>query len=105
MLDLNNFLRAQKRRLAVLVLVLSLGAIVIGAHSGLSDTHGEGHLAETAAICLAIFTEAGLFVAAGAVLRHHRSRPAAPSRIYRVIPDPPVARARAGPLILQVFRL
>lgn len=102
---MNSFLRAEKRRLAILVLVLALGAVVIGAHSGINDSHGEGHLAETAAGCLAIFMGAGLFVATGGAVRRPWWRPNGSPATRRAIPSPPVVLPRAGPLILQVFRL
>ena len=105
MLDLNRVLRAQKRRIAVLVLFMSLTAAVVGAHSGLTDSHGEDHLTETAAMCLAVFTGAGLLVVALGLGGPPRPRP---MEIF--IPpgftlSPPDPRARAGPIVLQVFRL
>ena len=105
MLGLNRALRAQKRRLAVLALLLSLTAAVIAAHSGLTDSHGEDHMAETAAMCLAVFTGAGLLAVAGGLGRPPRPRSVETFLRSRFIPSPPDPRARAGPIVLQVFRL
>ena len=105
MLHVNRALRSQKRRLVLLVLLVSIAGAVVGAHSGLTDAHGEDHLAETAAVCLAVFTGAGLLVAAGGLGKPHRPRPVGGLAPPELTSSPPVPRARAGPIVLQVFRL
>lgn len=104
MLGLNQFLSAQRRRFAVLVVLLSLATAVVAGHCAMSDEP----IGETAAICLAVAaTGAGTLVLAGsASVVSNLLR--APAPLLPGAPNPvrrPQPQARAGPTLLQVFRL
>lgn len=105
-------LRAPRRRLAATLVVLMLAGSVIAAHGALAMGHmGMDHMGKAAMVCLAIADAAALGI--GALLAV-----AAPSRRgltftlfgpLVAVTSPraatPGARARAGPAVLQVFRL
>lgn len=104
---LNATLRRQRRRLAVLAVMLGLAGAVVTAHSVMGGDHmGDGvvmclAVAETAVIAVAVSLVVGLIAA------HRRhwviALPALAEFAY--VPEPRSAPARAGPPQLQVFRL
>ena len=101
---LNSRLRRHGRRLALVGAVLALGTAVAGAHGGM----GDDHMGEAVAICMAVTVAATTL---GALPRLGRWLAALPRRVVHLgVPAPawhPVtaeARARPGPVVLQVFR-
>jgi drug/metabolite transporter (DMT)-like permease len=104
---LNTALRHHRRRLATLAVVLGLAGAVVTAHSVMAGDHmGDG-----VAMCLAVANTA--VIAAGAALvlgvatsRRRRWLIAAPAfPVFAYTPAPRSVPARAGPPLLQVFRL
>lgn len=103
---INGTLRSPRRRLAMLGVVLALSGGVVAAHTGL----GMDHMGDGQAVCVAVIESAlavALVTSAARPLRRRRAivlvrftRPT-PSRAL----PPPAPRARAGPPLLQVFRL
>jgi hypothetical protein len=104
---LNSTLRRQSRRLAVLAVVLGLAGAVVTAHSVMAGDHmGDGvamclAVAETAVIAIGTALVVGVAVARQA--RWLIGAPELPAFGY--IPAPRTVPARAGPSLLQVFRL
>ena len=105
---LNSALRRQRRRYTMLAVMLSLAGAVVVAHSAL----GHDHMGDTGAIvmCLAIAETAVVAVGAALTLSTlMRPRlwplaaPLAPELPF--LPSPVDTRSRAGPPLLQVFRL
>lgn len=102
----NRALRRQRRRLVVLGAVLALAGAVTAAH-GLA---GGEHMGDTVAMCLAV-AETVVFAAGAALaLAKPGQRPAWRIPILVAAPPGPAAgparlRCRAGPPLLQVFRL
>jgi hypothetical protein len=104
---LNTALRRQRRRLAMLAVMLGLAGAVVTAHS---VTAGD-HMGDGVVMCLAVAETA--IVAVGAalvvgVVGAHRARwlvaaPGLPAFAY--VPAPRSVPARAGPPLFQVFRL
>jgi hypothetical protein len=101
-------LRHSRRRLAVLVAVIALGGVVSLHHSGLAMGAMDHGIGAGVAVCLAIVTAAGTAIAVAAVgLLLWRRRRVAPDFVLvrsSARPRPPLARARAGPVVLQVLR-
>jgi hypothetical protein len=104
---LNTALRRNRRRLATLAVVLGLAGAVVSAHSVMAGDHmGDGVV-----MCLAVANAAVIAVGAAllvGVAASQRRRwliaaPALPAFAYT--PAPRSVPARAGPPLLQVFRL
>ncbi len=104
---LNRIARRQRHRLMTLAAVLALSGVVVVAHSAMGGDHMDGDTMMCVAVLeIAALTVAG--VAAGPALallsavwvRLPRLMPALP--VLALAPEP---RARAGPAVLQVFRL
>lgn len=103
---IHRFVGINRRRLALALGIASLCLSVVAAHAG---TFSMDHMAEPAAVCLAI---AGGAIAAGAAAGA-RITPfaftwqpvAAGGRPSAVYARPVAARTRAGPVSLQVFLL
>ncbi len=106
LMALNRTLRsAQRRRFALLVVVLALAAKMAGAHSALAGDHTGIGMAMCLAIADTALLVAGVMLAVwrtGAVslLRWLAYEPPVHVRSGR----PPQPRTRAGPALLQVFR-
>lgn len=107
----NRALRRQRRRLAVLAVLLGLAGAVVVAHSAMGHGHMGDHSAGGAlVICLAVADTAvvafGAAVAFGLWMRRMTWLiPAVPAPPLSYVPAPRSAPARAGPTRLQVFRL
>jgi hypothetical protein len=106
---LNSALRRQRRRFAVLAVMLGLAGSVVVAHSVLGHDH-MGDISGAIAMCLAVAETAIVAVGAAVALCALRRHP------RRLFPAPPVpdlafvpcligTHSRAGPPLLQVFRL
>jgi hypothetical protein len=102
----NSMLRQRRRHLVVLLAVLALASAVVTAHSLMS----HDHMSDVVVACLAVAETAvvalGTTLALGA-RAGWRSRllpPLPAPRLALVVTAVP-ARARAGPPLLQVFRL
>ena len=105
MIALERFLRARRRRLAMLMAVASLGIAVTAAHVPAD----MDHMGKATVVCLAVVDLA----IAAAVIAGRPSAPMGPrlravdmlaSSVVASTPDV-VPRVRAGPPTLQVFRL
>jgi hypothetical protein len=104
---LNAALRRQRRRLAVLAVMLGLAGAVVTAHSVMAADHmGDG-----VTMCLAVAETAVIAIGAALVIRvavAHRARWLIAAPVFRAlafVPAPRSVPARAGPPLLQVFRL
>ena len=103
---LNAFLRRHRRRVIVLAAVLGLAAAVVTAHTVMAGEHmGDGIV-----MCLAVAETAVAAAAAAIGLAGSRLAPLP----HTPSGEPPLrphrrsaagVRARAGPPLLQVFRL
>jgi hypothetical protein len=103
MATLNKSLR---RRLMVGAAIVLLAGAVVSAHSALNDHH----IGDVAAACLAVMQVAavgvGAAVASGmGILRRLWPLVVPPAHEPKVTSFLPVPRSRAGPELLQVFRL
>jgi len=106
---LNTTLRRQRRRLVVLAVMLGLAGAVVAAHSVVSHDH-MGDMGDAVVMCLAVAQTAAVTVGAALALGAWLRRP-----LWLVIPTfdgerafvaaPVAVHARAGPPLLQVFRL
>jgi hypothetical protein len=103
---LNVAIRRQRRRLAMVAVMLGLAGVVVTAHSVMAGDHvGDG-----VAMCLAVAETAIVAVGAALVVgvtmaQRPRWLTAAPApRALAYVPAPQSAPARAGPSLLQVFR-
>jgi hypothetical protein len=109
LIALNSTLRRQRRRLAMVVVMLGLAGAIVTAHSAMGQDH-MGGMGDAVVMCLAVAETAvvavGVALAMGLWLRRARWLAA---RIRdggpRFIPAPASVPARAGPALLQVFRL
>jgi len=108
LIALNRLRRRHRHRLAAVLLALTLGCAVVAAHSVLADRH----MGDNMAVCLAVAQTAALFlavaIAAGSAANALRpcllhGRVLAPAAWPTVTAPQP--RSRAGPAVLQVFRL
>lgn len=109
-LTINAFLRRQRRRLLLLATLLTLGGAVAGAHGAMAQDHmGHGMV-----MCTAVLEAAALAVAAAVLLgvpaairlpRWMAVAAVPPSDPVALRPAPGHPRARAGPALLQTFRL
>jgi hypothetical protein len=104
---LNTALRRQRRRLAMLAVMLGLAGAVVTAHS---VTAGD-HMGDGVVMCLAVAETAVIAIGAAlvvgvAVACRPRWLIAVPSPgASAYVPAPWSVPARAGPPLLQVFRL
>lgn len=109
LIALNQLRRRHRQRLAAVLLALALCCLLVAAHSALA----ERHMGDDMAICLAVAQTAALALSIAVVIvaatRHSlpcaswdRGLASMPSRPNS---QPPVPRSRAGPAVLQVFRL
>ena len=107
---LNSTMRRQRRRLTMFAVMLGLAGTVVVAHSAMGHDH-MGDVGEALVTCLAVaetaVAAAGVALALGAWMRRRPlclvaqlSKPET-----RFIPAPASVPARAGPPLLQVFRL
>ena len=102
---LNSALRRQRRRYTMLAVMLGLAGAVVVAHSAL----GHDHMGAIV-MCLAVAETAVVAVGAALALSTLMRRPlwplAAPlAPELPFLPSPVGTRSRAGPPLLQVFRL
>jgi hypothetical protein len=102
----NSMLRRQRRHLVVLLTVLALAGAVVTAHSFLS----HDHMSDAVVACLAVAETAvvaiGITLALGARARpQSRLLPTLPTPQLALVLSPVPPRTRAGPPLLQVFRL
>jgi peptidoglycan/LPS O-acetylase OafA/YrhL len=101
---LNRTLRRQRRRLVTLAVILGLAGAVVVAHSAMH----HDYMSDAIVMCLAVAETAivGVALALGARIDRWRWLASDSSRPPRAfIPVPPGIRARAGPPVLQIFRL
>lgn len=108
-IGLNSWMRRQRRRLAMLAVMLGLAGAVVVAHGAIGHDH-MGDAGEAVLMCLAVAETAvvavGIALAIGAWLRRPRWPVLQlPTLEPRFIPAPASAPARAGPRLVQVFRL
>jgi hypothetical protein len=101
-------LRHSRRRLAVLVAVIALGGVVSLHHSRPAMGAMDHSMSKGMTICLAIVTAAGIAIAVAAA-GLFPWRQWSPTSELSFVPSsvprrPPLARARAGPVVLQVLR-
>ena len=106
LLALHSFSEDLRRRLLGLAVVVVLAGSVAAAHSALA----EDHMGDAAQVCLAVAETAALAVVvagAASALAPARFAVAIPRIGATTLPPPPTSwtRARAGPALLQVFRL
>jgi hypothetical protein len=105
---IRQMLLRSRRRLAVLFALVVLGGVVSLHHSGLAMgamDHGDG---KGMTVCLAIVTAVGTAIAVAAVgllpWRHPSPNSGVSFDRSSLPARPPLARARAGPVVLQVLR-
>lgn len=106
---LNSALRRQRRRLVMLGVMLGLAGAVVVAHSAVGHDH-MGDMGGAIVMCLAVAETAvvavGAAVALSALMRRPRwLLPALPAPELPSLPSLVGTRSRAGPPLLQVFRL
>ena len=105
---LNSALRRQRRRYTMLAVMLGLAGAVVVAHSAM----GHDHMGDAGAIVMCLAVAETAVLAAGAALALSAwmrlplwvlAAPLAPELPF--LPSPVGTRSRAGPPLLQVFRL
>ena len=106
---LNSALRRQRRRYTMLAVMLGLAGAVVVAHSALGHDH-MGDMGDAIVMCLAVAETAVVAVGAALALSTLMRRPlwllAAPlAPELPFVPSLVGTRSRAGPPLLQVFRL
>ena len=106
---LNSALRRQRRRYTMLAVMLGLAGAVVVAHTAVGHDH-MGDTGDAIAMCLAVAETAVVAVGAALALSAWMRRPlwvlAAPLvPELAFLPSPVDTRSRAGPPLLQVFRL
>jgi hypothetical protein len=106
LMAIHRFAGRQHSRVITVAAVLALAGAVATAHSVLLD----GHMGSDAKACLAVLETVALglaVVAAAPMPRRLLPRPLLASALPArpVLATPPEPRARAGPAVLQVFRL
>ena len=106
---LNSALRRQRRRFTMLAVMVGLAGAVVVAHSALGHDH-MGDMGGAIVMCLAVAETAlvavGATLALSALMRRPRwllPSPSAPELPF--VPSLVATRPRAGPPLLQVFRL
>jgi hypothetical protein len=103
---LNRTLRGQRRRLVTLAAILALVGAVVSVHSVMSHDHMAGAIVTCLAIAETAIVAVGAALALSVWMRSPLRLIAAPSTPEPAFVPPPVGiRARAGPPLLQVFRL
>lgn len=109
LIALNQLRRRHRQRLAAVLLALALCCLLIAAHSAFAERHMGGDMA----VCLAVAQTAALALSI-AVAIVAATRPTVPSLSWNrglaltpILLDcqAPIPRSRAGPAVLQVFRL
>jgi hypothetical protein len=105
---IRRLLRHSRRRLALVVAVIALGGVVSLHHSGPAMGAMDHGMSKGMTVCLAIVSAVGtaIAIAAAGLFPWRQSCPTSelsivPSSVPR---RPPLARARAGPVVLQVLR-
>lgn len=98
----NRTLRRQRRRAAIVMTVLCLAGAIVTAHSVLNHDHiGDAFVA-----CLAVVETAVVALGATLALAACTPRVSVPASTEPGwVPAPSGGNARAGPPLLQVFRL
>jgi hypothetical protein len=109
LIALNGALRRQRRRIATLTVTVGLAGSVVVAHSALRHHH-VGDMGGAILTCLAVVETAVVAVGAAFALsalmrRRRRLLPASLAPDPPFVPSPAGTRSRAGPPLLQVFRL
>jgi hypothetical protein len=108
-IGLNSWMRRQRRRLTMLAVMVALAGMVVTAHSAMGHEH-MGDVGQAVVMCLAVaetaVVAAGIALAFGASMRR-ALWPVARfvQRAPRFFTAPASVPARAGPPLLQVFRL
>ena len=102
-------MRRQRRRLAVFVVMIGLAGAVVVAHSAMGHDH-MGDVGGAVVMCLAVAETAVVAVGVALALGAWMRRPVwllaqLPAPQPRFFPAPATVPARAGPPLLQVFRL
>ena len=106
---LNRALGRQRRRFVMHAVMLGLAGAVVVAHSALGHDH-MGDMGDAIVMCLAVAETAVVAVGAALALSTLMRRPLWPLAAP-LAPEPPFlpspvgTRSRAGPPLLQVFRL
>lgn len=99
----NSMFHRQRRRVVMLAAVLALAGAVVTAHSLMN----HDQMSDSVVVCLAVAETA--VVAIGTTLalnaRRRRTLPELPLPQLSLVLSPVVAQARAGPPLIQVFRL
>jgi hypothetical protein len=109
-IGLNTGMRRQRRHLTMLAVMVALAGAVVVAHSAMSHGH-TGNAGEAVVTCLAVaetaVVAAGVALALGAWMRRRPLWLGAqhPEPVSDFIAAPASVPARAGPPLLQVFRL
>jgi hypothetical protein len=104
---LNRVLRRQRRRMAVIVAMLTLAGAVVSAHSVM----GADHMGDATALCLAVVETAVIAVGGALIVGVALARRPHGFALFPAAPEQPAKsgpariRAHAGPPVLQVFRL
>jgi hypothetical protein len=103
---LNTALRRQRRRLAMLGVMLGLAGATVTAHSVLGGDHmGDGVLMCMAVANTAVVAISTALAAGSAAAQHPRWSIGTPAlRAVAYVPAPRSVPARAGPALLQIFR-
>jgi hypothetical protein len=101
---LHALARRQRRRAALLVVMLSLAGAVVVAHGAL----GDGHMGDGTMMCLAMMAAGGLALLVltrdrAELQRALRTRVAPACAPSSVAAPRPAPRRRGGPALLQVF--
>lgn len=103
---LNRTLRGQRRRLVTLAAILALLGVVVSVHSVMGHDHMAGAIVTCLAVAETAIVAVGVALALGVWMRSPlRLVPAPSTPELSFVPAPAGIRARAGPPVLQVFRL
>ena len=108
-IGLNSTMRRQRRRLAMLAVMFGLAGAIVVAHGAMGHDH-MGAAGEAVLMCLAVAETAVVAVGVALAVGARRRRPLWPVSLLpeiepRFTPAPASVPARAGPPLLQVFRL
>lgn len=103
---LNRTLRGQRRRLVTLAAILALAGVVVSVHSVMSHDHMAGAIVTCLAVAETAIVAVGAALALSVWMRSPlRLLPARSMPELAFVPSLAGIRARAGPPVLQVFRL